>query len=125
MTSPLQILYFIAISLAPSDAHHVSVTGGSEAYGWEKTDAKTAASTWVYDCAINPRQVLINNYIAPRDITSAQSSILRLSRHPNQKLPFVLVFDDAHQLQKNSGGYVYVVRPGAPNQKTYSFTFSK
>ncbi len=37
----------------------------------------------------------------------------------------MIIFDDAHQLEKNSQGFVYVVRPGDPTQKCYSFLFNQ
>jgi hypothetical protein len=124
MTSSLQILYFIAITLAPPGAHHVNVSGGSEVYGWTRSGSAVDDSTWVYDCSVDPNQVLINNAIVPADVSGAHRSLVSMS-HRNWADHYVLAFDDAHVVEKNSGGYVYVVRPGAPNQKTYSFTFSK
>jgi hypothetical protein len=124
MTSPLQVLYFIAITLAPSGTQHVTVSGGSEVYGWDRGGAAGDDSTWVYDCSIDPKQVLVNNDIAPENMSRAQNSIVKMS-HRNWDSHFVMVFDDAHRLEKNSQGYVYVVRPGSPNQKTYSFTFTR
>lgn len=124
MTSPLQVLYFIAITLAPPGTQHINVTGGSEVYGWTRGDSATSDSTWVYDGAVDPNQVLINNAIVPADVSRAQNSLVKMA-HRNWAPHTALFFDDAHKVEKNSGGYVYVVRPGAPNQKTYSFTFSK
>ena len=124
MTSSLQVLYFIAITLAPPGTQHVNVSAGSEAYGWDRGSSRGDVSTWVYDCSINPGQVLTNNDVTPLNMSRAQTSVVNMSHH-NWDPYFVLVFDDAHQLEKNSQGYVYVVRPGAPNQKTYSFTYSK
>jgi hypothetical protein len=108
MTSPLQVLYFIAITLAPPGTQHINVTGGSE----------------VYDRVIDPDQVLLNNSIVPDNVSQAQTSLVKMSHH-DWAPHAALFFDGSHEVQKNSGGYVYVVRPGAPNQKTYSFTFSK
>jgi len=123
-TSPLQVLYFIATTLAPTGAHHVSVTGGSEVYGWSRADTQADVSTWVFDRAVDPNQVLVNNYIVPDDVKRARKQIVAASKHDwGQRT--VLVLDGAHQLEKSHDGYVYVVRPGAPNQKTYSFTFSR
>jgi hypothetical protein len=123
-TSPVQVLYFIAVTLAPHGANHVNVTGGSEVYGWSRSDSADSASTWVFDKVIDPNQVLANNYIVPDNVKRAQSQIADASQH-DWKKGNILVLDNTHQLEKNRDGYVYVVRPGAPNQKSYSFTFSK
>jgi hypothetical protein len=73
---------------------------------------------------IDPDQVLLNNSIVPDNVSQAQTSLVKMSHH-DWAPHAALFFDGSHEVQKNSGGYVYVVRPGAPNQKTYSFTFSK
>ena len=39
MTSSLQVLYFMAITLAPPGTHHILVSGGSEAYAWDRGDS--------------------------------------------------------------------------------------
>jgi hypothetical protein len=123
MTSPLQVLYFMAITLAPPGTHHITVTGGAEVYGWDRGDSANDVTTWVYDCAaVDPQQVLVNNDIVPENVARAQNAVVRTSHH-NWSPHFVLEFDPQHQLQKNSQGYVYIVRPGAANEKFYSFTF--
>jgi hypothetical protein len=123
MTSPLQVLYFIAITLAPPGTHHITVSAGSESYAWDRGDSATDVTPWVYDWkAVDPEQVLVSNDIAPDNVSHAQEAVVRTSHH-NWAPHFVLEFDDQHQLQKNSQGYVYVVRPGAANEKFYSFTF--
>jgi hypothetical protein len=124
MTSPLQVLYFIAVTLAPPGTQHINVSSGSEVYAWDKGSKGDAADTWVYDDAIDPKQVLENNAIVPDNMSRAQKTLVKASHH-NWAPHFIVAFDDAHQVQKTSQGYVYVVRPGAPNQKTFSFTFSR
>ena len=122
MTSPLQVLYFIAITLAPPGAHHINVSSGSEVYAWDRDASKNEDSTWVYDGVVDPKQVLVNNAIVPNDVSYEQRAIVNAACR-NSRSHFILYFDDAHQLEKNSQGYVYVVRAGSPNQKSYSFTF--
>jgi hypothetical protein len=123
MTSPLQILYFMAITLAPHGTHHITVTAGSETYAWDRGDSATDVTASAYDWkAVDPQQVLVNNDIVPENVSREQNDIVRSSHH-NCAPAFVLEFDDQHQLQKNSQGYVYVVRPGSANEKSYSFIF--
>jgi hypothetical protein len=123
MTSSLQILYFLAITLAPPGTHHITVTGGSETYAWDRGDSAKDVTDHAYDwAAVDPRQVLVSNEIVPENISRAEKAVVDVSHH-NQTPHFVLQFDPRHQLQKNSQGYVYVVRPGAANEKFYSFIF--
>jgi hypothetical protein len=123
MTSPIQVLFFLAVSLSPAGTHHVTVSGGDEVYSWDKGDALDDAETWVYDRATSDRQdALATNDIIPANFTSAQRQTMK-ALHGHDKDGFVLYFDSGHELQKTSQGYVYVVRPGAVNEKFYSFTF--
>jgi hypothetical protein len=123
MTSSLQILYFLAITLAPPGTHHITVTGGSETYAWDMGDSAKDVTACAYDHnAVNPGQVLVSNGIVPENVSQAEKAVLDVSHH-NWTPHFVLQFDPRHQLQKNSQGYVYVVRPGAANEKFYSFIF--
>jgi hypothetical protein len=123
MTSSLQILYFLAITLAPPGTHHITVSGGSETYAWDRGDSAKDVTDRAYDwAAVDPRQVLVNNKIVPENISQAEKAVVDVS-HRNWAPHFVLEFDPQHQLQKNSQGYVYVVRPGAANEKFYSFIF--
>ena len=123
MTSPLQVLYFMAITLAPPGTHHVTVSAGSESYAWDRGDAADDVTASAYDwAAVNPLVVPVTNDIVPANVSREQEAVVHASRH-NWAPSFVLEFDDQHQLQKNSQGYVYVVRPGAPNEKSYSFIF--
>jgi len=123
MTSPLQILFYMAITLAPPGTHHVTVSGGSEVYSWDKGDSIDGDVTWVKDCAVDPKQVLCNNDIVPADVSASEHAIAKAPKSCCSDKSFVLFLDPAHQLQKNSQGYVYVVRPGSVNQKFYSFKF--
>jgi hypothetical protein len=123
MTSPLQVLFFLAITLAPPGTHHVIISGGSQAYCWDRGDQADDVDAWAYDwAAVDPKQVLISNDIVPADFSAAERDVVKCT-HRTPGSEFVLRFDDAHQLEKNSLGYVYVVRPGSPNQKFYSFTY--
>jgi hypothetical protein len=123
MTSPIQVLFFMAITLAPPGTHHVTVSGGSEVYSWDKGDSNDDADTWVYDwAAVDPKQVLKSNDIVPEDFSDAERAVVK-STHRGAEKCFILRFDSGHQLEKNSQGYVYVVRPGSTNQKFYSFKF--
>jgi hypothetical protein len=123
MTSPIQLLFFMAVTLAPHGTHHVIVSGGGEVYSWDKGDASDDADTWVYNwAAVNPQQVLCNNDIIPADLTAAERATVK-STHRDRVKCFVLRYDSAHELQKTSQGYVYVVRPGSVNEKFYSFKF--
>lgn len=113
----------MAITLAPPGTHHITVSGGSEVYGWDSGDSASDVTACAYDwAAVEPRQVLVDNDIVPTDVSSAQKAVVRTA-HRNWAPHFVLEFDPQHQLQKNSQGYVYIVRPGAANEKFYSFTF--
>ena len=123
MTSPLQVLFFMAITLAPPGTHHVTVSGGDQVYSWDKGDSNDDAATWAYDwAAVDPKQVLASNDIILDDFSGAERAVVDSTHHRADK-SFVLHFDSGHQLQKNSQGYVYVVRPGSVNQKFYSFKF--
>jgi hypothetical protein len=123
MTTPLQVLFFMAVTLAPPGTHHVTVSGGSEVYSWDKGDSAKGVDTWVYDRAADcPEQVLKNNDLAPDDLSGAERAVVNSTHHGADKC-FVLHLDSGHQLQKNSQGYVYVVRPGSVNEKFYSFKF--
>jgi hypothetical protein len=122
MIAPLQVLFFFAVALAPAGTHHVTVSGGSEVYGWDKGDALDDANTWVYDRAsTDPATVLATNDIIPADFNNAQKKTLKSARQKDASS--VLYFDSDHELQKTPLGYVYIVRPGSPNEKFYSFTF--
>jgi len=122
MTSPLQVLFFFAVTVAPPGTHHVTISAGDEVYCWDKGDASDDAGTWAYNCSTDPRRVLRNNWIIPSDMSSAERETVK-STHRKQDGCYVLRFDSAHELQKTSQGYVYVVRPGSPNEKFYSFRF--
>jgi hypothetical protein len=123
MTSPLQVLFYMAITLAPPGTHHVTVSGGDEVYSWDKGDSIDDDVTWVHDwAAVDPKQVLANNDIVPDDVSGSEHKIAK-ANHDGADKSFVLHLDSAHQLQKNSQGYVYVVRPGSVNEKFYSFKF--
>lgn len=122
MISPLQVLFYFAVTLAPAGSHHVIVSGGDEVYKWDKGDSLDDADTWVYDrAAVNPRTVLENNDIVPASFDSARSKTG--SAMKKEDGCYSLLFDPGHELQKTSQGYVYIVRPGAANEKFYSFTF--
>jgi hypothetical protein len=123
MTTPLQVLFFLAITLAPSGSHHVVVSGGGQTYCWDRGDAADDVDAWAEDWAAeDAKQVLVSNDIVPVDVSAAQREVVKCThRAPGSE--FVLRFDPAHQLEKNALGYVYVVRPGSPNQKFYSFTY--
>ncbi len=113
----------MAITLAPPGTHHVTVSGGDEVYSWDKGDSIDDDVTWVHDwAAVDPKQVLANNDIVPDDVSGSEHKIAK-ANHDGADKSFVLHLDSAHQLQKNSQGYVYVVRPGSVNEKFYSFKF--
>jgi hypothetical protein len=123
MTSPLQVLFFFAVALAPAGTHHVTVSGGNEVYGWDKGDALDDVNTWVFHRdTTDPMNVLATNDITPADFTRAQKETLK-SIHQKDTGVSNLYFDSGHELQKTPLGYVYIVRPGATNEKFYSFTF--
>jgi hypothetical protein len=123
MTTPLQVLFFMAVTLAPPGTHHVTVSGGTEVYSWDKGDSANGVDTWVYDWrAVDPTQVLKNNDIAPDDLSGAERTVVNSTHHGADKC-FDLYLDSGHELQKNSQGYVYIVRPGSTNEKFYSFKF--
>ncbi len=123
MTSPLQLLFFLAITLAPPGTHHVVVSGGTEAYSWDRGAAVNGVAAWSYDwAAVDPRRVLVCNDIMPTNLSGAERDVVKCT-HRESRTGFVLRFDSGHQLEKNLHGYVYVVRPGSPNQKFYSFTY--
>ena len=122
MTSPLQVLFFFAVTLAPAGTHHVTVSGGNEVYGWDKGDALDDVDTWKFDRAsTDPENVLATNDIVPANFTRAQKETLK-SAH-QKDADNALYFDSGHELQKTPLGYVYIVRPGSTNEKFYSFTF--
>jgi hypothetical protein len=122
MISPLQVLFYFAVTLAPAGSHHVIVSGGDEVYKWDKGDSLDDADTWVYDwAAVNPKAVLANNDIVPANFDSARSKTGKVAQKDQGS--YTLLFDPAHELEKTSQGYVYVVRPGSVNEKFYSFTF--
>ena len=122
MISPLQVLFYFAVTLAPAGSHHVTVSGGDEVYKWDKGDSLDDADTWVYDWrSVNPKEVLATNNIVPVDFDGARSKTGQAVK--NEDGCYSLLFDPAHELQKTSQGYVYIVRPGSVNEKFYSFTF--
>jgi hypothetical protein len=113
----------MAITLAPPGTHHVTISGGDEVYNWDKGDASDDAGTWVYDrAAVDPKTVLADNAIVPDHFSKAERATVDAA-HRKDSGGYVLRYDSGHELQKTSQGYVYVVRPGAPNEKFYSFIF--
>ncbi len=122
MISPLQVLFFLAVTLAPAGSHHVIVSGGDVVYKWNKGDSLDGADAWVYDwAAVNPKVDAANNDIIPADFDSARHKTSKVMQ--NDKGCYTLLFDPGHELEKTSQGYVYIVRPGSVNEKFYSFTF--
>ncbi len=122
MISPLQVLFYFAVTLAPAGSHHVTVSGGDEVYTWDKGDSLDDADTWVYDsAAVNPMTVVKNNDIVPTNFDGARTRTGEAVK--KEEGCYTIFFDPAHELQKTSQGYVYVVRPGSVNEKFYSFTF--
>lgn len=122
MTSPLQVLFFFAITLAPRGTHHVTISGGDQVYSWDKGDSSNGAATWVYDASESPTQVLDNNEIIPANFSSAERETVQATHYKGGE-GYVLNYDPAHQLERTSQGYVYIVRPGSVNQKFYAFKF--
>ena len=72
--------------------------------------------------AVDPKQVLLSNDIVPENYSGAERKLVDRA-HRDDKGGYILRFDPAHQLERNSEGYVYVIRPGSPNQKFYSFIY--
>ena len=121
MISPLQVLFYLASTLAPAGSHHVIISGGDQVYKWDKGDSVNDAATWVYDSSVDPKLVLANNDIVPSNPERARNETSQAVK--KDEGCYTLRFDPAHELQKTSQGYVYIVRPGAANEKFYSFVF--
>ena len=98
------------------------VSGGSEAYYWDKGDAFDDVSAWAYDwAAVDPKQVPVTNDIVPDDLALARRETGEAVKHSDTC--GTVYFDPAHALEKTSQGWVYVVRPGSVDEKFYSFSF--
>src|SRR5579871_145684 len=98
MTSPLDLLFFMAITLAPPGTHHVTVSGGTETYCWDRGDQVDDVTARALDwMAGDPQQALISNQILPERVTRAEREIAE-APHRDLNSNFILRFDAAHQL---------------------------
>ena len=122
MTPLAQLLYLIAITVAPAGTHHITVSAASESYSWSIDGKDVGYASSQLKPYGTPEHTLVSNRIAPADSDSSSDVTAKISAHRWDLNP-VLKFDDSHQLEKDPGGYVYAVRIGSNSQKLYSITF--
>jgi len=118
-----KVLFFIALTLGPSDPQKIFVTSNSENYVWTHS-----ANGWTFDAQGFPssdwtREPDRTDIVVANDSEGITGPITSITKHKWDH-DSVVILDNGDRIEKDHDTGFYIINAGGPNQKVYTILYN-
>jgi len=117
-----KVLFFIALTLGPSNPHKILVTSNSETYVWSHSK-----EGWMFDAKGFPASDFTRESdqcfaVSPTSSDDIKDSLKIIAKH-DWSHDSVMIFENGDRVEKNDDTGFYIVNAGGANQKVYTILY--